>query len=164
MKDQKFGILDAQALLANDLPSSFGLFGAALIYLDIDHFKALNTKYTERTVDRTVLPQFQRLIADAVAGQGHAYAEGGDEIILLLPNQSKAMAEPFTTDLLAAIRSYVFYVDTDEVHLTVSAGLAVAEQPLNVAQLPEDANEAKRRAKMAGRDRVVISDNARPAR
>jgi hypothetical protein len=54
------------------------LLGAALIYLDIDHFKAVNTKLTERVVDKTLLPQFQRLVWNAAAGHGFAYDEGVD--------------------------------------------------------------------------------------
>jgi hypothetical protein len=125
-KDQKFAILDAPKLLERDLPESLGLLGAALIYIDTDRFKQLNSKFTERMVDRTILPQFQRLIADATAGHGYAYAEGGDEVVVLLPNFSPAMAVAFAGDLLQRIRSTLFIVGTSSENLTVSAGLATA--------------------------------------
>ena len=63
-----------------------------MLYLDIDRFKTLNTKYTETEVDRTILPAFQRLIRDIVEPHGFAYAEGGDEVVVLLDNCSRAVS------------------------------------------------------------------------
>ncbi len=155
-KDQKFGILDVPTLLAEDLRSARGMFGVALVYLDIDHFKGLNTKYTERVIDRTVLPQFQGLIADAVVGHGYAYAEGGDEMVILLPNFSAGMAAAFMADLLDFIRRVPFQVENGTETITVSAGLAIASSIRDLPHLADRANEAKRDAKDQGRDRLVL--------
>jgi diguanylate cyclase (GGDEF)-like protein len=155
-RDQKFGILDAQTLLATDLAGSLGVLGAGVLYLDIDHFKQVNSKYTERVVDRTILPQFQRLVADAALAHGHAYAEGGDEVVVLLPNFSSSMATAFAADLLGLVRSAKFVVESTEVHLTISAGLAVTRVADEVATLPDRANVAKKHAKEQGRDRVSV--------
>jgi diguanylate cyclase (GGDEF)-like protein len=153
-KDQKFGILDAPGQLLNDLAEVSGLFGAAVIYLDIDKFKDVNTKYTERVVDRTVLPQFQQRIAEAVSGHGYAYAEGGDEVIILLPNFSASLARVFALDLVEAVRSTEFSVDGASVRLTISAGVAAGSTAEKIAALPERANEAKKFSKEQGRDRA----------
>jgi diguanylate cyclase (GGDEF)-like protein len=155
-KAQKFGILDAPQQLESDLPEALGLLGAAVIYLDIDYFKEVNKKFTERVVDKTILPQFQRLITEATGSHGHAYAEGGDEVVVLLPNFSLGMATAFATDLLALVRSTAFVVESENVPLTISVGLAVASTPEDVSELPERANLAKSHAKEQGRDRVSL--------
>jgi diguanylate cyclase (GGDEF)-like protein len=164
-RDQKFGILDAPSLLESDVQQSVGLLGSALVYLDIDHFKQVNTKFTERVVDKTILPQFQRLVAEATEGHGHAYAEGGDEVVILLPNFSFSMAVSFVADLLTLVRSTQFMVESQRESLTISAGVATTSVPEEAVLLPERANLAKRDAKERGRDRASVwtSAGCRPA-
>jgi diguanylate cyclase (GGDEF)-like protein len=149
--DQKFGILDGPQMLRQDLEAARSLLGTAVVYLDLDHFKQLNTRFTETLVDKTVLPQFQRLLVQAVAGHGHAYAEGGDEVTLLLENFTEAMAAAFASALAAAVRATKFEIDGQTVALTISAGVAAGS-----GSLPERANVAKRHAKENGRDCVSV--------
>jgi len=105
-------------------------------------------------VDRTVLPQFQRLIADAVAGHGYVYAEGGDEVIVLCPNLSSRSSRTLAQDLVEAVRSTQFRVGDVPVRLTISAGVASGVSPEDVQALPERANVAKKFSKEQGRDRA----------
>jgi diguanylate cyclase (GGDEF)-like protein len=151
--DQKFGILDGPQLLRPDLAAAHGRLGTALVYLDIDHFKQLNTRFTETLVDKTVLPQFQRLIVEAAKGHGHAYAECGDEVTVLLDNFCESMATAFALALPALIRTARFEVNGQPVTLTISAGVAAGGNPQD---LPERANLAKQHAKENGRDCVSV--------
>ena len=64
-KEQKFGILSSlrQATIdfaeyASDLNSDTTL---GVLFLDIDNFKALNTKFTESVVDNNILIPFQQI-------------------------------------------------------------------------------------------------------
>ncbi|MFS8071683.1 MAG: diguanylate cyclase domain-containing protein, partial [Byssovorax sp.] len=98
-KHQKFGILDSPALLAKDMEQAPGACGFVLLYIDIDDFKALNTKHTEREVDKTVLPEFQRIVSDMTRGHGFSYAEGGDEVIVLLHNMTPHVGAAFAESL-----------------------------------------------------------------
>jgi diguanylate cyclase (GGDEF)-like protein len=125
------------------------------VFLDIDHFKALNTRHTERVIDRTVLPEFQRLIAAAVQHHGFAYAEGGDEVIILLPNFSETLAATFAEELRQHIAAHAFAIEGDNAGITVSIG--VASSPTVTANLPEWANLAKAQAKQRGRNRTVTT-------
>lgn len=93
-KHEKFRILDSPQLVLDDVLRSGGIFGVAVLYADVDHFKPLNTKYTERVIDQTVLPELQRLIAASVEHHGYAYAEGGDEMVIVLPNTSPRWRPP----------------------------------------------------------------------
>jgi len=154
--DQKFGILLAPKRLEAGMSTALGAQGAALIYLDIDHFKQLNSRYTERVVDKSALPQFQRLIVEMSRGHGLAYAEGGDEIIVLIPNCSPSMAIAIATDFITKVRSETFPVGEANERMTISLGLAVASSDQEVALLPERANIAKKYSKDHGRDRASL--------
>ncbi|HEX4386209.1 MAG TPA: GGDEF domain-containing protein [Myxococcales bacterium] len=149
--DQKFGILDGPQMLREDLKAARSLLGTAVVYLDLDHFKQLNTRFTETLVDKTVLPQFQRLIVAASKGHGHAYAEGGDEVTILLENFTGTMAASFASALAQHVRAARFDIAGETVSLTISAGVAAGTE-----SLPERANLAKRHAKESGRDCVSV--------
>jgi diguanylate cyclase (GGDEF)-like protein len=149
-KSEKFGILDAPGLLPQDLEAMAKKdprWGISVIYLDIDDFKACNTRFKERVVDSELLPRFQELIASAVEDIGYAYAEGGDEIIILLPNHSQARAEFFAQELLDLVRNTTFSVVGENVSLTVSMGIASTVRTRDFKNLPNKANQAKDEAK-----------------
>jgi diguanylate cyclase (GGDEF)-like protein len=156
VKHEKFAILDSPHLLADDLSGTGGLFGTSVLYLDIDHFEALNTRYTERVIDRTVLPEFQTLISAAVQGHGFAYAEGGDEVVILLVNTSTSLATNFAEELRRKIAARSFAIgETSGAGITVSIG--VASSTSGLARLPGWANLAKAEAKKRGRNRTVAT-------
>ncbi len=95
--DEKFHILEAPALFLPDLDyyrRRCGLRDApiAVAFLDIDDFKAFNTKYGETKVDIDLLTPFMEAVEAHVFAHGHAYRFGGDEYVLLLPNFGRAWA------------------------------------------------------------------------
>jgi diguanylate cyclase (GGDEF)-like protein len=155
-KSEKFGILDSPAHTATDLTCIDGTRGAGFIYLDIDDFKRLNTAYTETVVDEAVLPPLQRLIASTVSDWGFAYAEGGDEITILLPNVSRRMAMAVAEEVRLAIAELSPIVNGDTLALTASLGLAHTTNRAEFENLPKRANEAKRTAKERGKNRTCI--------
>jgi diguanylate cyclase (GGDEF)-like protein len=165
-KDQKFGILDSPALLASDLDQPCGLLGRAVIYLDLDHFKAINTRLTEVVVDRLVLPPVHRVLAACVQGYGHAYAEGGDEFTMWLHNASAAIALGFAEAVRAQIAALRFEGAAASTKVTASFGVAHGAAEDAGAVLHERASVAKRSAKERGRNTVVLwqreSENAGP--
>lgn len=156
-KHEKFTILDSPRLLREDLEHGGGTFGVSVLYLDVDHFKALNTKHTERVIDRTVLPRFQILVASAVDRHGFAYAEGGDEVVILLPNTSASLATAFAEELRHHVEAQPFAIEGDSAQITVSIGLASSTG--HPAQLTEWANLAKAEAKQRGRNRTVVTND-----
>jgi len=157
IKDQKFRILDSPALLDADLEQPAGLLGRAVIYLDLDDFKALNTRLTEVVVDRMVLPELHRCLADCVQGIGNAYAEGGDEFTVLLPNASEEMATDVAKAIKNQIRSLRFEMEARDVRLRASFGVAHATVGEPERDLRKLANEAKRISKASGKDCITLN-------
>jgi diguanylate cyclase (GGDEF)-like protein len=155
-KHQKFRILDAPQLLNADLQKLSGPFGIALLYLDIDGFKQFNTRHTERVVDRTLLPDFQRLVEGLAKGHGYTYAEGGDEVILLLRNANETMSLAFADSLRREVEAHPFAIELTRVQLTVSVGLACTAEGFHPHELPELANRAKAHAKKSGKNVVCV--------
>jgi diguanylate cyclase (GGDEF)-like protein len=159
--DEKFHILQAPSLFLADLHyyrCRCALRGApvAVAFLDIDQFKQqFNTPHGETKVDRNVLPRFMRALEAHVAFHGHAYRQGGDEYIVLLPGLSKELAVTFLDELrLKAAR--LEYPGVPE-RTTVSVGLCVADAdcPLTDRELREKANLAEGFAKKSGRNCIA---------
>jgi diguanylate cyclase (GGDEF)-like protein len=156
IKQQKFGILDSAEHLEADISSAKdGCFGLSLIYLDIDKFKELNTRFTETAIDQNFLPEFHRLLASSVVGRGIAYAEGGDEFIILLPNTTERMAIAFALELRMIINKTMFRLNEEDIHTTVSMGLAYMPSKKTFDSLQFLANTNKAAAKEKGRDLIV---------
>ncbi len=123
----------------------------ALVFLDIDHFKAINDTYGHRTGD-AVLKHVASIIQDSSRMTDYAARFGGEEFVVLLPNTSEH-AVGFAEKVRATIAQ-----DTIAVvgKLTVSIGVAVADlDDPNEEVALNAADRAMYEAKMAGRNRVV---------
>jgi diguanylate cyclase (GGDEF)-like protein len=113
--DQKFGILLSarQARLdfqewVNELgPTSRSI---TVLFIDIDNFKAFNSRHTETVIDETILPDAMRLIHQMANQRGGAYKQGGEEFVLILPNHDRAEAAAFAEKLRLAFESTTFNV------------------------------------------------------
>src|SRR2546425_702086 len=100
--------------------------GAVLVgYIDIDSFKAFNTKYGETSVDRYLLPRFMRTLEAHTLFHGHTYRFGGDEYMVLLPNMSFDHGMNFLADLPRKL-SVLDYGEITE-KTTVSIGVCIVE-------------------------------------
>ena len=154
-KQQKFGILSAPTLLTADLKRPSGVFGMALVYMDLDNFKRINTDLTESVVDEVVLPPLHRLLEAHADHIGIAYAEGGDEFVVLLPNFSRHMAIAFAEDLRRNIVALRFNGAAAAVKLSVSLGIAHVAPGEDATALKKQANEAKKFAKEQGKNVVA---------
>jgi diguanylate cyclase (GGDEF)-like protein len=157
-KQDKFEILDSPSHYAEDFRSSVGKLGVSVIFFDLDHFKQLNTRFSEPVIDRALLKDLNKLIAELADKRGFAYAEGGDEFIVMLPNTNAAQAEVFAVVLLDAIRAATFRVDGEPIRVTASAGIASAMDPEAGQVCREAAAKAKQKAKDDGRNRYVVAD------
>ena len=124
--------------------------------MDIDNFKSLNTKFSNRVVDKDILSEFQRILVAATLYNGFVYAEGGDEVIILLPNVTLNMAKAFADDLQVALSGKKFSVNATDIHITVSMGISHSENKEMWPGLPEEANLAMLEAKELGKNRICL--------
>lgn len=158
--DEKFHILEAPALFVPDLAAYRARCGlrrvpVCVAYVDIDDFKGFNTRYGETRVDRDLLPAFMELLEAHVFAHGHAYRFGGDEYVVLLPNEHREDAVRRLRRLQEALRELAL-PGIEEV-ITISAGVCPVGPDciLTDREVLERANRAKSFAKERGKDRVA---------
>ena len=154
--DHKFGEIASHRQLVKDMGPLLEklhknkMFLGAL-YLDIDHFKDLNTELTETRVDSKILPRIIEILINVTEEQGFLYREGGDEFVCLIPlsdeDQLRTLAE--------RLRESVDAARIEDHHLTVSVGIATS-RTRGDKEVLQRANEAKATAKTNGRNRVEI--------
>jgi diguanylate cyclase (GGDEF)-like protein len=123
----------------------------ALLYVDLDDFKAVNDHHGHPTGDAVL-----RLVADATrtaVRQSDVVGRlGGDEFAVLMPETEGPVAHAAATRLVASVRT----VFRGTPSVTASIGVVSA---LGVATSADDllrrADQAMYEAKRAGKDRVV---------
>jgi diguanylate cyclase (GGDEF)-like protein len=155
--DEKFHILQAPALFLSDIQyyrtvCDLRRVPCSVAFIDIDDFKKFNSEVTETEVDRSVLPPFMRTLEAHFFSHGHAYRQGGDEYLAILPAMSRRFAIEFFDELRCLIAALT-YSSTNR-KTTVSIGLCVAEPDclLTDRELQQKANRAKEHAKVAGKN------------
>jgi diguanylate cyclase (GGDEF)-like protein/PAS domain S-box-containing protein len=125
----------------------------AVIFMDVDHFKAINDGYGHAVGD-AVLKEFAARIAHAVRSTDTAARLAGDEFVVILEGlQSDAEASRVAAKLVDTIRPPMLLPDGSELSITTSLGMACWSGSGDGAQdILQRADRALYRAKAAGRD------------
>lgn len=129
----------------------------AVVFLDIDSFKSLNSRYGEPQVDQAVLPTLMRVVEGSLFGHGAVYRYGGDEFVALVPNATKDVLLPLLLQLRAALAD-TSYPGVAE-RPTISAGICelLAGSPITEDEALARASSAKRFAKEQGPGAIAAS-------
>lgn len=129
----------------------------AVLYIDVDHFKAINDEWGHAAGDAALVSVADALSA-ALRSRDVLARVGGEEFAVFLDEPVEARA----LDVAERIRDRVRQdVRVRGRPVTLSIGLAVAERPTGWIEVLEAADTATYEAKAAGRDQVRV---ARPAR
>lgn len=150
--DEKFHILEAPSLFLPDLAyyrkrCAFRDAPITVAYLDIDDFKAFNTRYTETQVDLDLLNPFMEAIEAKVFSHGHAYRFGGDEYLLTLPNLDRAWATGFLRSLQAKIADTSYRGIPKPPSISIGFCVVSVDCALTDREIQARANMAKNHAK-----------------
>ncbi|MCW2667185.1 MAG: GGDEF/EAL/PAS/PAC/GAF-domain containing protein, partial [Frankiales bacterium] len=129
----------------------------AVLYLDLDDFKAVNDRLGHAAGDAVLIAVAQR-IAPLLRAGDTACRLGGDEFAVLLTGLDGAdRAALVASRLLDALRVPV-PVPGGSVHVRASVGIVVAEAGDDVASLLADADAAMYDAKRTGGDRWAAAE------
>ncbi len=133
----------------------------ALLFIDVDNFKAYNDYYGHQAGDDCL-----RAVAFVLVDSGRRQADlvaryGGEEFVLLLPDTDMAGA----MDAAQRIRAFLDqtalpHVAVPQGRVTVSIGVAmhIPDNASDAAGLVAAADQAVYRAKKEGRDRIVAAN------
>lgn len=131
----------------------------ALVYLDLDHFKAINDSLGHNVGD-AVLKSVALRISKAVREADTPARLGGDEFVVLLPElgKSESSAAHNALNIAEKIRqaiSTVHQLDERDLHVTPSIGIALFDgEKSDLENLLMQADLAMYQAKEDGRNRV----------
>jgi diguanylate cyclase (GGDEF)-like protein len=134
----------------------------ALLFLDLDDFKAINDGLGHRAGDN-VLSGVAALLRGRLRGSDLIGRLGGDEFAVLLLRADRDRAQAVAVQLLGAIRAHELRVDGKPAHTTASIGIAlIPEHASGAEELLACADSAMYRAKEAGRDRCRLYEPDTP--
>ena len=152
---------------------------AAIILLDLDHFKSVNDTYGHHIGD-SVLRRVSSLLLDLARTDDKVARYGGEELAVIMPRATIEIAAEAAEHLRSAVsaRPFVFAQTTDDpyskhgertadgkllVPITVSLGVAVLSSDVDSAHaLIEGADRALYEAKRAGRNCTRIHRTLSP--
>lgn len=158
--DEKFHILQTPSLFPKDLryfreKCELRSNGLMVAYLDVDDFKAFNTRYGETRVDRDILPRFMELMETHLYTHGYGYRYGGDEYIMLLPNMSLNMGVGFIKEFQQKLRMIAYRGIAEKTTVSIGALFVGADCFLTEREIEDRANRAKNFAKKNGKNCIA---------
>ena len=127
----------------------------AVLFLDIDYFKPVNDKHGHPVGDR-VLRMVARTLRDNVRSFDVVARWGGDEMLVILINVTRAQLEAIAGKLRLLVEQSALQMEMEKVGVTISIGGTPAHIGDTVETLMERADALMFESKRAGRNRVTL--------
>jgi len=137
----------------------------SMIFCDIDYFKRINDRFGHNTGDEVLRTTAQILsggidelkIISRLRKSDIIARYGGEEFVIILPETGKQGAAIAAERLRQEIENYTFTLDGEEVHITMSFGVAeLAATDKDHTEIIKNADYAMYKAKNSGRNRVAV--------
>ncbi|MBT2487569.1 EAL domain-containing protein [Streptomyces sp. ISL-96] len=135
--------------------------GTAVLFIDLDGFKAVNDTIGHQAGDELLIQAARRLQESVRVGDTAARL-GGDEFAALIVGEgsrdqsARECQVHEIADRLRLTLSQPYRIDGNEVRVAASIGVAFAEPGVSPTDLMRNADLAMYRAKAAGKDRVEL--------
>jgi diguanylate cyclase (GGDEF)-like protein len=130
---------------------------AAVLLIDLDHFKSINDSFGHVVGDR-VLGMFAEAARKSMRGSDLVGRFGGDEFAAMLLETNREKAVEVAERIRATFAQMTHDVDGHQVGATVSIGLVHSlERTLDIPELLTQADHALYCAKERGRNRVEVA-------
>lgn len=131
----------------------------AVVFLDLDGFKAINDTHGHAVGDRLLITLSSRMKAALREGDTLSRIGGDEFVALLLDIDSIAACEPMLNRLLA-LAAQAVEIDNLVLQVTASLGVTVYPQEADIQadQLMRQADQAMYQAKIAGKNRFHVFD------
>jgi len=129
----------------------------AVLMIDVDHFKRINDTRGHAIGD-IVLKHLARVLQERLREGDRLGRVGGEEFVVILPRTSVVEAQGVAERMRGAVAASPLWHPDGDVAITVSVGVAMAEQSPTPEAVLSRADLALYRAKAWGRDRVVVHE------
>jgi diguanylate cyclase len=139
--------------------------GLGLMLVDVDHFKRVNDTFGHQAGDE-VLTSIANVLKSCVRPGDFVGRLGGDEFVILLEGLTAENATAVGARIRGAIEGSDFFLNDQgqSTVVTLSMGLAVANEGDNATTLFERADKALYKSKELGRNRLyTLLNNDEPA-
>ncbi|HKP53117.1 MAG TPA: diguanylate cyclase [Chloroflexia bacterium] len=171
IRDELTGLYNRREMrrLIEEAAERFQTYGhsAALIMLDIDHFKLVNDNYGHKVGDRVL--QWLAQMLHTQINRLHSLARyGGEELAIILPDTTESEALAIAEYIREAIAAHPYRLSRSSdrmlgIPLTVSLGVAALSGDIDCEDaLIAAADAALYEAKRQGRNRAVLFDSEGP--
>lgn len=162
--DPLTGLLNRRGFTKNieALPSSVRMAPAAVLVLDLDHFKLVNDTFGHDVGDMVLSAVGQKLKAE-VRKQDLVGRFGGEEFIILLAETNAQEAKQIAERLRVSIGDLGPLKDGRQLPVTASLGGYWDQEGINLLTTIPLADRALYRAKTLGRNRMEFASTADPA-
>ena len=127
----------------------------AFAMMDIDHFKRVNDTFSHALGDE-VLRQVALLLRITTRETDLLFRYGGEEFVLLMEGTDILLAAKICRRISQAIRSWSWAQIHPNLQITLSIGVALAEEARTPVEVMAVADARLYQAKNAGRDRIVM--------
>ncbi|MFT4171075.1 MAG: EAL domain-containing protein [Rhodocyclaceae bacterium] len=125
---------------------------AAVLFLDLDHFKTVNDSLGHPMGDR-MLTTVARRLSDSLREEDLLGRLGGDEFVILLPRLQQANDAGLVADKLISTLNEPLIIDQQDLNASASIGIALfPEDGTDVDTLLKHADVAMYGAKQSGRN------------
>jgi len=140
-------------------------YDLSLIFCDIDYFKRINDRFGHHIGDEVLRTTAQILrggideidIISRLRKSDIIARYGGEEFVIILPETGKRGAAIAAERLRQEIEKYTFTLDGEEVHITMSFGVAeLSPADRDHTEIIKNADYAMYKAKNSGRNRVEV--------
>jgi diguanylate cyclase (GGDEF)-like protein/PAS domain S-box-containing protein len=129
---------------------------AALIMLDVDHFKRINDTHGHLAGD-DILRHLGQTLLSTLRTADIAARYGGEEFVLLLPDTDQDAALRLAARLRDTVAASTVFSNGQPLHYTLSLGLtALTARDASLDVAIARADEALYRAKAGGRNRIEV--------
>lgn len=126
----------------------------SIIFIDVDHFGALNKEHGHWVGDE-ILRSLVIRIKSCLRSIDIVARYGGEEFVILLLDTQLEQAKKIAETIRSCIANTPFLVDTVPVHTTVSAGVAEFQPGMTKESFLQAADTKLRQAKRAGRNQII---------
>ncbi|MEK5379240.1 diguanylate cyclase [Niallia sp. FSL W8-0635] len=131
----------------------------SLLYIDIDFFKKINDRYGHIKGDE-ILKKLGEILKKCTKSYDVVSRNGGEEFTVLLLDCPLEKAKEMAENIRKTVEAYPFYALEEEIHITVSIGIACYnETTIQAIDIIDDADRALYYAKNSGRNKVCIANH-----